>query len=176
MVEDGVVCYSTPSVRVIKMPLRSRRFTLIELMIVIAIIAIIVAIAIPNLIESRKHANEAAAIKGLRTIVTAQGLFREGDKEGDTLFDYGTLTELNDQNLVDPSLGAGTKQGFTYLTNSGSISVEFIFYAIANPVFLGSTGDRAFATNHMGVIFYTSQAVVPVTTDATIPAGMVPIQ
>ena len=53
-------------------------FTLIELMIVIAIIAIIAAIAIPNLIEARKGSNEAAAIGAMRTLTTAQALFREG--------------------------------------------------------------------------------------------------
>ena len=69
-------------------------FTLIELMIVIAIIAIIAAIAIPNLIEARKNGNETAAIGALKTLGSAQALFRESDKENDGNLDYGTLSEL----------------------------------------------------------------------------------
>ena len=77
------------------MKLRIRGFTLIELMIVIAIIAIIAAIAIPNLIEARKNGNETAAIGALKTIGTAQSLFREADKEADGNLDYGSLAELS---------------------------------------------------------------------------------
>ena len=65
-------------------------FTLIELMIVIAIIAIIAAIAIPNLLDARKGANEAAAKSAMRTLFTVQNLFREGDKDGDGQLDYAT--------------------------------------------------------------------------------------
>lgn len=155
-----------------------RGFTLIELMIVIAIIAIIAAIAIPNLIESRKHSHEAAAIKALRTIISAQSLFREGDKEGDTLYDYGTLTELGNADLIDTVLRSGTKQGFTFASSAGTVATEYIFYGVANPQVPGSTGDRSFATNHMGVIYYTTGVVAPalLTANAAIPAGMVPIK
>ena len=90
-------------------------FTLIELMIVIAIIAIIAAIAIPNLIEARKSGNETAAIGSHKTISAAQALFRESDKEGDGENDYGSLTELSSNGqLIDSLLGSGTKQGYEF--------------------------------------------------------------
>src|SRR5207302_9904369 len=85
-------------------------FTLIELMIVIAIIAIIAAIAIPNLIEARKGSNEAAAIGAMRTLVTAQSLYREGDKDKDGILNYSsTVGSLGTYNLVDNTLASGTK-------------------------------------------------------------------
>src|SRR5262245_17620163 len=90
-------------------------------MIVIAIIAIIAAIAIPNLIEARKASNEAAAIGAMRTLTTAQALFREGDKDKDTILDYsdalgpqGTAGTLSNVGLVDGVLGSGTKQGYLF--------------------------------------------------------------
>src|SRR5438046_5979831 len=87
-------------------------FTLIELMIVIAIIAIIAAIAIPNLIEARKGSNEAAAIGALRTIGSAQHIFQSADKDKNGIFDYATaLDSLGVAHLVDPQLATGTKQG-----------------------------------------------------------------
>jgi prepilin-type N-terminal cleavage/methylation domain-containing protein len=130
-------------------------FTLIELMIVIAIIAIIAAIAIPNLIEARKHGNEAAAIGALKTINTSQTLFREGDKENDTLLDYGNLQELSNTLLIDTVLGSTTKQGYTFAATPSSSTGEFLWFATANPASPTTTGDRYFCTNHAGVIYYT---------------------
>ena len=142
--------------------MRIKGFTLIELMIVIAIIAIIAAIAIPNLIEARKHGNEAAAIGALKTIGTSQSLFREGDKDGDDLLDYGSLAELANQALIDSVLGTGTKQGYTFACAASTDRSEFCWWATANPAVVGTTGDRYFATNQEGVTFYsTSAAIVP---------------
>src|SRR5687767_15845594 len=93
----------------------NRGFTLIELMIVIAIIAIIAAIAIPNLIEARKGANEAAAIGMLRTVTTAQALYREGDKDRDGVLQYAPdLESLRRTNLIDEQAGSGLKQGYRF--------------------------------------------------------------
>jgi type IV pilus assembly protein PilA len=133
-------------------------FTLIELMIVIAIIAIIAAIAIPNLIEARKHGNEAAAIGALKTTNTAETLFREGDKESDAILDYGNLQELSNTTLIDGVLGSGTKQGYVFRVEASTSTGEFLWFATANPASPTTTGDRYFATNHAGVIYYTGTA------------------
>ena len=135
-------------------------FTLIELMIVIAIIAIIAAIAIPNLIEARKNGNETAAIGALKTIGAAQALFRESDKESDGNLDYGTLSELatsGTTGLIDRVLGSGTKQGYLFAATYGATTSEFIWFCVATPALPGTTGDRYFGTNHEGVTYYTSQ-------------------
>jgi prepilin-type N-terminal cleavage/methylation domain-containing protein len=72
-------------------------FTLIELMIVIAIIAIIAAIAVPNLLAARMSANETATVSTLRSITTAQAQFQRAgyaDENNDGIGEYGVLAEL----------------------------------------------------------------------------------
>jgi type IV pilus assembly protein PilA len=137
---------------------RNKGFTLIELMIVIAIIAIIAAIAIPNLIQARKHGNEASAIGALKTIATSQAIYREGDKERDGNLDYGMLSELNTTQLIDSVLGGGTKQGYLFQANYSFVTSEFLWFAVANPAIAGTTGDRYFSSNQAGVIFYSTAA------------------
>ena len=154
-------------------------FTLIELMIVIAIIAIIAAIAIPNLIEARKNGNETAAIGALKTITSAQALFREADKEADGNLDYGTLTELlsvGQTGLVDAVLGSGTKNGYYFDCTYSSSTSEFLWFGTAQPVLPTTTGDRYFCVNHEGVTFYTNGGNVDLNnTDCRTPAGVSPV-
>ncbi len=129
-------------------------FTLIELMIVIAIIAIIAAIAIPNLIEARKGANEAAAIGGLRSISTAQNLYREQDKDGNSTLEYApSLTALATHgSLIDGVLASGTKQGYIFsIVAAGS----FTWSARADPQQPTKSGDRYFFIDDTGVIRFT---------------------
>jgi type IV pilus assembly protein PilA len=129
-------------------------FTLIELMIVIAIIAIIAAIAIPNLIEARKGSNEAAAIGALRTLTTAQALFREGDKDKDTTLDYATsLTELESTKLIDGVLGKGQKQGYNFVVAGAD---QFTWSCTAGPASPGKSGDRYFFVDESGVIRFST--------------------
>ena len=150
-------------------------FTLIELMIVIAIIAIIAAIAIPNLLAARKQGNEAAAIGALKTITTSQSLYREGDKDGNATLDYGTLTNLSTYSLIDSVLGQGTKQGYFFQAEPSATTTEFLWYAVANPAVPTTTGDRYFMTNHEGVIYYTTLGTVGVGATVDIDAdGCVP--
>lgn len=157
---------------------KKKGFTLIELMIVIAIIAIIAAIAIPNLIEARKHGNEAAAIGALKTMNTAQSLFREGDKEQDQNFDYGTITELSNTTLIDGVLGEKRKQGYDFDALYSVDTSEFLWFATANPSVPTTTGDRYFATNHAGVIFYTQSDSIAIPGGGTtmdIPERLLPV-
>jgi prepilin-type N-terminal cleavage/methylation domain-containing protein len=137
-------------------------FTLIELMIVIAIIAIIAAIAIPNLIEARKGSNEAAAIGALRTLTTAQALYREGDKDKDNTLDYAsalgpttTSGTLGNTGLIDGVLATGTKQG--YLFSIGAADA-FTWSCQANPQSPGKSGDRYFFCDESGVIRFSTTA------------------
>ena len=135
-------------------------FTLIELMIVIAIIAIIAAIAIPNLIEARKGSNEAAAIGALRTLTTAQSIYREGDKDKNGTLDYAqNLTALaQNGSLIDNVLGAATtsqKQGYFFTINQAD---QFTWSAQAFPVAPGKSGDRLFFINESGVIRFSTIA------------------
>jgi hypothetical protein len=138
-------------------------------------VAVIAAIAIPNLIEARKHGNEAAAIGALKTINTAQALFRESDREADGLLDYGSLTELSDATFVDPVLGGGQKQGYMFQSVASPTTPEFLWMATATPMTPGKTGDRYFVTNHAGVIYYSNDAPFSITPDCEIPPNAVPV-
>jgi len=112
-------------------------------------------VVLPQVVTKRKRGNEAMAIGALKTITTAQSLFREGDKEMDTNFDYGTLQELSDAQLIDSVLGSGEKQGYAFSCAPSPVTSEFLWFATANPVSPGTTGDRYYGTNQSGVIFYS---------------------
>ena len=88
-------------------------FSLIELLIVVVIIGIIAAIAIPNLLASRRSANEGSAQSTLRTILSAQYTYAATEGRGN----YGSLTDLSNVILIDTVVGsaAGTKSGYTFL-------------------------------------------------------------
>jgi type II secretory pathway pseudopilin PulG len=134
-------------------------------MIVIAIISIIAALAIPNLVEARKRGNEVSAIGGLKTIATAENLFREGDLERDGNSDYGMLSELNNTKVIDTTIGSGTKQGYLFMAGYSFRTSEYLWFAVANPFVPGLSGDRYFSTNGAGEIYYTSGMNLALDTD-----------
>src|SRR5215475_5790225 len=80
-------------------------FSLIELLIVVAIIGIIAAIAIPNLLASRRAANEGSAQQSLRTMMSAEATYYSTAGNGS----YGTVSSLVNQQLIDTVLGNGVK-------------------------------------------------------------------
>ncbi len=122
--------------------MKSKGFTLIELMIVVAIIAIIAAIAIPNLLRSRMAANETAAVAACKAFCTAEDIYRRTDYNKDGVLEYAqklsganslyeTVSALGDIALIDRSfakaegtpLGAATPKAgyvFSVLTSQGS--------------------------------------------------------
>lgn len=133
--------------------MRERGFTLIELMIVIAIIAVMGATAIPQLIEARKSSNESAAIGSLRTIATAQEIFRDQDKDGNGVLDYAaTLQDLFEHgDLVDDVLGSGTKQGYLFALEATENRL-LRWAARASPIFFGLTAGRSFFIDETGIM------------------------
>jgi hypothetical protein len=105
-----------------------------------------------------KHDHEVSAIRALRTISTAQGIFREGDKDGNGALDYGTLAQLGETQLIDTELASGTKDGYVFATGPSASTSEFLWFAIANPEMPGVTGDRYFEMCTCGLIFYRTAA------------------
>src|SRR5438874_2855539 len=87
-------------------------FSLIELLIVVAIIGIIAAIAIPNLLKSRQAANEASAIGSVRTLGTAQATYQSTRGKGKDFATNHVSPQAND--AVHSALCGGTKSGFTF--------------------------------------------------------------
>lgn len=160
------------------MHMRSRRsgLTIIEMIIVVSVIALIAIISIPGLLSSRKHSNETSAVATLRLIATSQSVFRESDRDGNGLANYGTLAQLSQGKLVDEIVGAGAKHGFSIQVAVSTTQPETLWFAVANPIVPGNTGDRYFAVNHAGIVFYTDRATVPLnSTDCLIPTGMIPV-
>src|SRR5829696_1580644 len=118
-------------------------FSLIELLIVVAIIGIIAAIAIPNLLKSRQAANEASAISGTRTIGTAQATYQS--TKGFNRDFAPDLPALNTEGAVDSVLGSGAKSGYNFVTSgapatTGSTGAPSQFDTTAQPQSTGTFG------------------------------------
>jgi len=131
-------------------------FTLVEIMIVVAIIALLAAIAIPNLLRARLNANEAAAISAVKTLVAAEISWHSvnGSYTNDILNDLSGATPP----YIDSVLGSGTKQGYGFaVTNADAYG----FDVNAAPAEVGKTGNRYFFANEEGVIKQATSAAGP---------------
>ena len=154
---------------------KQKGFSLIELLIVVAIILIIAAIAIPNLLRSRMAANEASAVGSVRTVNTAQVTYAATypmNGFAPALTNLGGAAPCTPSPttacIVDNILANGSKSGYTLASTgtggSGSLpslttpNTGFLSTAIPNTV--GATGTRSFCSDQSGVIYFNTAGTI----------------
>ncbi|MGA2428946.1 MAG: prepilin-type N-terminal cleavage/methylation domain-containing protein [Candidatus Acidiferrum sp.] len=144
----------------------SKGFSLIELLIVVAIILIIAAIAIPNFIHAKMAANEASAVSSIHSINTAEITYSSANP----LIGYSAL--LSDlgpaaSNYIDSVLASGTKSGyvFTYVQNTTDVPSDG-YTLNADPVTRGVTGQRSFYSDQLNQTHYNMTAPAAATDPA----------
>jgi len=145
---------------------KEKGFSLIELLIVVAIILIIAAIAIPNLLRARISANESSAVVSIKTINTAQISY---DSSYPTVGFAGTLSALSGTScappsptgacLIDTQLASGTKSGYTFQITGVSGTPAATYQVIAAPQVPNQTGTRYFCSFADGVVRFSNTPI-----------------
>jgi prepilin-type N-terminal cleavage/methylation domain-containing protein len=138
---------------------KNKGFSLLELLIVVAIILIIATIAIPSLLRSRQAANESAAVANLRTLNTAQITYLSSSGGN-----YGSVAGLVGAGLLDTRFTAGTVSGYVFtVTNSGGD-----YTAYANPA-SANTGRYGYYSVPDGVVRYSTASALAPTGQSGLP-------
>jgi type IV pilus assembly protein PilA len=168
-------------------------FTLIELLIVVAIIGIIAAIAIPSLLRARVSANESATIGDIRTVISAQAAYQSANGG----FYAGAMSCLNAvvpgtcipsyptnaPTFLDSQLASQlAKSGYNRSFQSGGVvsplntaisgtNSTAAYAYLTSPVSVGQTGVRGFGGDHSGVLCFTTNGLAPASTTGTLDPG-----
>jgi type IV pilus assembly protein PilA len=155
-------------------------FSLIELLVVVAIIGIIAAIAVPRLRSATRAANEGSALSSIRTIITAEHTYAASVPGGN----YGRLGDLGDEKLLDQTLGGGggaattsNKSGYTFqatiVNRAGATPPSFVISGIPSSTGLVvATGTRRFGAPTSGNLYAdTANLDTHYTTLASLTAG-----
>ena len=127
-------------------------------MIVIAIIAIIAAVAIPNLKDARMAAYESAAIATLRSYHSAQQVYREQDKDGNGTLDYAdTNQRLVSAGLLDERFNSTIAyyQGYSHTLPANSRTTLFTWCRVSSPEKFGDSGSKYYFIDQTGVVRYS---------------------
>lgn len=148
---------------------RQYGFSLIELLIVVAVILVIAAIAVPNLLRSKIAANEASAGASMRTLATAELTYNLsyptiGYTDLPTLGGPLACTPSSTTGcLIDSILSAGNKSGYTFAAtpSSSGIGVMDQYLLTAVPLSINITGTKAYCEIEDHVIMYITAATVP---------------
>jgi len=141
---------------------KTKGFSLIELLIVVAIILIIAAIAIPNLLRARRSANEGSATASMRTVGSGELLYRS------TNGNFTDLAGLSADSIIDNVLGSGGKSGYAFAATPGT-STDLQFVATGTPaVSTGATqtGARFYRTDETQVVRFAVGAAATSTSSA----------